>query len=508
MLKRVSVLILVLCLCLGFSACAKTEAEVLGGKKAIVLSDEIYYIENGTTARGEERAYIAHCDLNGENCRVLLETEGSIGEWLAAYDDRICFSIECRGIFSADAQGKTEELYSSSSSAEYLQVSRDTLYFAERSAEKSLIFALPLNGGELRCFGEFAKAECLNVCGDRIYFLGGTGNNKSRIMSIDINSGKTETVIEGDLLSELFVEGEYIYYSCGDFLPEGAPQGIGLQQGGLMGAESYAKMVVRAKLDGSEPQVLFYNAPLCDVAGNVLCIGESEDEVLQTNPELIGIFSELGLVPVFASDENWGIRIAEGIVLTSLGGNAAIYDENEKTLARLADFEMLGGDLLAKFTAADIIDKYGNPSDEYIKIGDDGVVLTVPEGAVFVAVSSVSVDKVVLSDSVELLGEFAFEGQETLSCVEFGSGLKKLSRGAFRSCTSLSELTLPQGLKEIGAECFAGCSSLAEIHIPESVELIDASAFDGCPPELVIIGKAGSYAEEYAKTNGIEFSAE
>ena len=52
------------------------------------------------------------------------------------------------------------------------------------------------------------------------------------------------------------------------------------------------------------------------------------------------------------------------------------------------------------------------------------------------------------------------------------------------------------------------CSSLKSITIPESVTSIGERAFDECKREnLTIKGYAGSYAEKYAKENGISFEA-
>jgi hypothetical protein len=55
-------------------------------------------------------------------------------------------------------------------------------------------------------------------------------------------------------------------------------------------------------------------------------------------------------------------------------------------------------------------------------------------------------------------------------------------------------------------DTFSCCTSLTSVDIPRSVTKIDHGAFDGCD-KLVIKGYAGSYAEKYAKENGIPFEA-
>ena len=110
---------------------------------------------------------------------------------------------------------------------------------------------------------------------------------------------------------------------------------------------------------------------------------------------------------------------------------------------------------------------------------------------------------------------------EPLSVV---SGAIKMSRGDFD--ISNAELVLPddlivieenafrgdtfrsvscQGnLSTIGAYAFAGNTALEWIYLPPCVTAIDKTSFDGCT-HLVIYGKLGSYAQDFAETNEIDF---
>lgn len=65
-----------------------------------------------------------------------------------------------------------------------------------------------------------------------------------------------------------------------------------------------------------------------------------------------------------------------------------------------------------------------------------------------------------LSDSVEILGEYAFAGCYRLSSANVGVGLKTIEGHAFEECTSLDMIELPQSLETIGPEAMAGCRKL------------------------------------------------
>ena len=70
-----------------------------------------------------------------------------------------------------------------------------------------------------------------------------------------------------------------------------------------------------------------------------------------------------------------------------------------------------------------------------------------------------------------------------------------------------AEVVIPDGVTSIGSGVFSECINLTTITIPDSVTSIGDWAFYGCE-NLTIHAPAGSYAEEYAKKNKINFVAE
>jgi hypothetical protein len=69
-----------------------------------------------------------------------------------------------------------------------------------------------------------------------------------------------------------------------------------------------------------------------------------------------------------------------------------------------------------------------------------------------------------------------------------------------------TEAVIPAGLTRIDSVMFSGLSYLEKVYIPASVTSIGENAFMYCY-NLTIYGEAGSYAEIYARKNGINFKA-
>lgn len=94
---------------------------------------------------------------------------------------------------------------------------------------------------------------------------------------------------------------------------------------------------------------------------------------------------------------------------------------------------------------------------------------------------------------------------KSLQVVILGEKTKTIGQSAFKNCSSLYVIELNEGLEVIETFAFGHCDSLKSITIPKSVTNIYSGAFFGCPEDFVIYGEAGSAAEAYANSEGIEF---
>lgn len=74
--------------------------------------------------------------------------------------------------------------------------------------------------------------------------------------------------------------------------------------------------------------------------------------------------------------------------------------------------------------------------------------------------------------------------------------------------TGVVSVTLPASVTSIGWFAFYGCASLQTVTLGDAVTTIGYAAFDGCPKSMTICGVAGSYAEKYAASYGLQFKVQ
>lgn len=82
--------------------------------------------------------------------------------------------------------------------------------------------------------------------------------------------------------------------------------------------------------------------------------------------------------------------------------------------------------------------------------------------------------------------------------------LTEISDDAFAGDAAFAAVQLQRNVKKIGSKAFANCSNLCAIYIPEGTTEIARDAFEGVTG-LIILGKAGSYAETFAKDHEFDF---
>jgi len=122
------------------------------------------------------------------------------------------------------------------------------------------------------------------------------------------------------------------------------------------------------------------------------------------------------------------------------------------------------------------------------------------------------ITKIILPDTINSIGDSAFENCSSLQSVTWSPNLVTIGASAFKGCTNLDEVIIPNtvtnidsyafegctnlesvtlsnSLYAIGIGAFKGCTNLEEIEIPASVQHVDSSAFENCTNLTSVIVK-------------------
>ncbi|MBR2262386.1 MAG: leucine-rich repeat domain-containing protein [Paludibacteraceae bacterium] len=128
------------------------------------------------------------------------------------------------------------------------------------------------------------------------------------------------------------------------------------------------------------------------------------------------------------------------------------------------------------------IKKYSG-SDALVEIPSfiekDGKNYTVVKIGEYAFAKQKTLQKVVLPDTVESIGDYAFS-ESSLAEIEIPASVKLIRRFAFDDCSQLTKVTLSEGLETLDMLAFSGSSSLKSITIPEGVKVIQKETFNKC----------------------------
>lgn len=186
-------------------------------------------------------------------------------------------------------------------------------------------------------------------------------------------------------------------------------------------------------------------------------------------------------------------------------------------------------------TVPSVVEKYTvKYIDENCFAGSDIVSVWIPDTVVSVGKNAfygcTKLDTVEFANasSIQYIGEYAFKSTlfENITGVDenntvvinnilvrhFGSGeivtsadIKGIAGGAFYDRQDITKITISQGCTWIGSNAFSQMYSLDCVVVPDSVVSIENDAFAQCNENVYIVCSNGSYAEQYAKTNGLNY---
>ena len=117
------------------------------------------------------------------------------------------------------------------------------------------------------------------------------------------------------------------------------------------------------------------------------------------------------------------------------------------------------------------------------------------------------IKEVVIGKDIISVGQYAFGFAHYIEKVTFEEGSKLESIGAvsFYYMLFVTEINLPDSVTSIGNLAFGYCKALDSVYVPQGVESIHAKSFYNSPKTTLQVATP-SYAEDYAKANGIDYT--
>ena len=87
------------------------------------------------------------------------------------------------------------------------------------------------------------------------------------------------------------------------------------------------------------------------------------------------------------------------------------------------------------------------------------------------------INKIVISEGITHIGDYAFEGCSNLKTLDLPSTVKSIGNYAYANCLYIKNVDIPNHVESIGDYAFYTASSLRRVTIPESVTSIGVGAF-------------------------------
>lgn len=130
---------------------------------------------------------------------------------------------------------------------------------------------------------------------------------------------------------------------------------------------------------------------------------------------------------------------------------------------------------------------------------ENGIQVILYNGELF----DVTIPETIEGEPVTSLSDILFQHNDTVRSVSLPDSITRINDFSFAHMAELRSVRLPENLESIGTSAFEDDPMLGSIYIPPSVTEIAEDAFLDCP-SLVIQAEEGSYAYEWAASNGIK----
>ncbi len=134
----------------------------------------------------------------------------------------------------------------------------------------------------------------------------------------------------------------------------------------------------------------------------------------------------------------------------------------------------------------------------------DGYIVTAIEDFAFYYCTGFD-GKLIIPDTVEMIGKAAFTGCYNLTSVELPDNLRNIGIGAFMGCKGMNSIDLPDVLNGIDKYAFYDCDGLNTANFGRHILSVAEASFENIDAEFIIKAPTDSVAQKYALENGIAF---
>ena len=136
--------------------------------------------------------------------------------------------------------------------------------------------------------------------------------------------------------------------------------------------------------------------------------------------------------------------------------------------------------------------------------------ITLPEGLTFIGEGAfhncTNLTSIALPEALTSIGDFAFFNCFGVNSITLPRGVTSIGPGTFSNCDNLKNITLPDGLTSIGDVAFSTCRGLTAITLPDGLTSIGEYAFVCCLEDLLFTVVRDSYAAQWCKENGKNYT--
>ena len=171
------------------------------------------------------------------------------------------------------------------------------------------------------------------------------------------------------------------------------------------------------------------------------------------------------------------ITIPEGV--TTIGMYAFVNSKNLTTLSIPKSVTYIGEKIATFSSIKEICVEENNETYKSV----DGVLYSKDGTTLIDYPSGKENSSFEIPSSVTTIADRAFEYNEKITSVTFGTGVVTIGRAAFNYCSSLSTVVFPEGwnclIKSIGDSAFSN-TALASIELPWNVDVLESFTFAGC----------------------------